>query len=125
MRASAASCFATSYRAAMFAEASATARRSASSSDYMTEETPLGTGGAIRNAARALTCGPDEPVLVLNGDILSGHDIARPGRRCTSKADAAVTLHLTEVDDPSRFGCVPTDDERAGDGLPGEDARTR
>jgi len=25
------------------------------------------------------------------------------------KADAAATLHLVEVDDPSRFGVVPTD----------------
>jgi mannose-1-phosphate guanylyltransferase len=27
------------------------------------------------------------------------------------KSAAAVTLHLTEVEDPSRFGCVPTDGE--------------
>ena len=29
---------------------------------------------------------------------------------CIAQADAAVTLHLVEVDDPARFGCVPTDD---------------
>ncbi len=51
---------------------------------YMTEETPLGTGGAIRNAAEALTCRDDAPVLVLNGDILSGHDIT-----------AQIDLHLS------------------------------
>src|ERR1019366_2188194 len=48
------------------------------------------------------------PVVVLNGDILSGHDLAAQlDLHC--KADAAVTLHLVEVPDPARFGCVPTD----------------
>src|ERR1022692_1853543 len=46
--------------------------------------------------------------VVLNGDILSGHDLAAQlDLHC--KADAAVTLHLVEVPDPARFGCVPTD----------------
>lgn len=74
---------------------------------YVSEDEPLGTGGAIRNASRALTCGPDDPVLILNGDILSGHDV-RAQVKLHEEAGAAVTLHLTEVDDPSRFGCVPT-----------------
>ncbi|MFI7533216.1 sugar phosphate nucleotidyltransferase [Streptosporangium sp. NPDC049376] len=103
--------FATSYRAEMFSEAFGDGSAFGLSLEYMTEETPLGTGGAIRNAADALTCGPDAPVLVLNGDILSGHDIGDQVARHIAR-QAAVTLHLTEVDDPSRFGCVPTD----GDG---------
>ncbi|MGW4637769.1 sugar phosphate nucleotidyltransferase [Sphaerisporangium sp. NPDC004334] len=102
--------FATSYRASMFAEAFGDGSSFGLSLSYMTEQTPLGTGGAIRNAAEALTCGPDAPVLVLNGDILSGHDIAEQVGLHVSRG-AAVTLHLTEVDDPSRFGCVPTDDQ--------------
>lgn len=100
--------FATSYRASMFAEAFGDGSSFGLELEYMTEETPLGTGGAIRNAAEALTCGPDEPVLVLNGDILSGHDIHAQVASHLSRR-AAVTLHLTEVEDPSRFGCVPTD----------------
>lgn len=67
--------FATSYRAEMFSEAFGNGEAFGLELEYMTEEVPLGTGGAIRNAAKALTCGPDDPVLVLNGDILSGHDI--------------------------------------------------
>ncbi|MBG0828041.1 NDP-sugar synthase [Planomonospora sp. ID67723] len=102
--------FATSYRAEMFREAFGDGSRFGLTLEYMTEETPLGTGGAIRNAAEALTCGPDAPVVVLNGDILSGHDIADQVAWHVGRG-AAVTLHLTEVDDPSRFGCVPTDDE--------------
>ncbi|MBF9068276.1 mannose-1-phosphate guanylyltransferase [Streptacidiphilus fuscans] len=77
---------------------------------YITEETPLGTGGAIRNAAEMLTSGPDEPVLVFNGDILSGLDIADLVRRHRD-AKADVTLHLTRVADPRAFGLVPTDED--------------
>jgi len=75
---------------------------------YVHEEVPLGTAGAIRNAAAGLRSEPDSPVIVLNGDILSGHDLAAQlDLHC--KGDAAVTLHLVEVPDPARFGCVPTD----------------
>ncbi|GAA0927573.1 sugar phosphate nucleotidyltransferase [Nonomuraea longicatena] len=103
--------FATSYKAAMFEPVFGDGAAFGLSIEYMTEETPLGTGGAIRNAAQALGSPPDAPVLVLNGDILSGHDIGDQVRTHVA-GQAAVTLHLTEVDDPTRFGCVPTD----GDG---------
>ncbi|MFI1284636.1 MULTISPECIES: NDP-sugar synthase [unclassified Streptomyces] len=75
--------------------------------EYVTETDPLGTGGAIRNAARLLTGGPDSPVAVLNGDILSGTDISLLVERHRA-ADADVTLHLTRVDDPRAYGLVPT-----------------
>jgi mannose-1-phosphate guanylyltransferase len=101
--------FATSYRAEMFEEAFGD-RAYGVDLVYVCEDEPLGTGGAIRNAASALTCGGDEPVLVLNGDILSGHDV-QSQLALHEKAGAAVTLHLTPVDDPSRFGCVPTDED--------------
>lgn len=77
--------------------------------EYVTEREPLGTGGAIRNVGERLTSGPDEPVLIFNGDILTGLDIRA---LVTSHADsgADVSLHLTRVDDPRAFGLVPTDD---------------
>ncbi|MER7726610.1 NDP-sugar synthase [Streptomyces sp. NPDC096323] len=77
--------------------------------EYVTEREPLGTGGAIRNVAQRLTSGPDEPVLIFNGDILTGLDIRA---LVTSHADsgADVSLHLTRVEDPRAFGLVPTDD---------------
>ncbi|MFF9349641.1 sugar phosphate nucleotidyltransferase [Streptomyces sp. NPDC014734] len=77
--------------------------------EYVTEHDPLGTGGAIRNVASRLDSGPDEPVLVFNGDILTGLDIrALVATHTTSGAD--VSLHLTRVEDPRAFGLVPTDD---------------
>ncbi|MER0446129.1 NDP-sugar synthase [Streptomyces sp. Edi4] len=76
--------------------------------EYVTEVEPLGTGGAIRNVASRLRSGPDEPVLIFNGDILTGLDIrALVDTHRTSGAD--VSLHLTRVDDPRAFGLVPTD----------------
>lgn len=82
--------------------------------EYVVEDEPLGTGGAIRNAAGRLRCGGDEggdePVLVFNGDILSGLDI-RDLVDTHVRRDADVTLHLARVDDPRAFGLVPTDDD--------------
>ena len=75
---------------------------------YAVEKEPLGTGGAIRNAAELL--GRDEPVVVFNGDVLSRHSIADQIKFHTdNKAD--VTLHLIDVEDARAFGCVPTDAE--------------
>ncbi|MBT2386839.1 sugar phosphate nucleotidyltransferase [Streptomyces sp. ISL-11] len=76
--------------------------------EYVTEEEPLGTGGAIRNVAAKLRSGPDDPVLIFNGDILTGLDIeALVDTHRTTGAD--VSLHLTRVEDPRAFGLVPTD----------------
>ncbi|MGA5198957.1 sugar phosphate nucleotidyltransferase [Streptomyces exfoliatus] len=76
--------------------------------EYVTEEEPLGTGGAIRNVASRLHSGPDDPVLIFNGDILTGLDIgALVATHSSSGAD--VSLHLTRVEDPRAFGLVPTD----------------
>jgi mannose-1-phosphate guanylyltransferase len=100
---------ATAYRADMFADTFGDGSQFGLEICYVQEDTPLGTGGAIRNAAAALHSGAGCPVIVLNGDILSGHDLTAQVKAHTEAA-AAVTLHLVEVADPSRFGCVPTDD---------------
>lgn len=76
--------------------------------EYVTETEPLGTGGAIRNVASRLRSGPDDAVLIFNGDILTGLDI---GALVTTheQSGADVSLHLTKVDDPRAYGLVPTD----------------
>lgn len=76
--------------------------------EYVTETEPLGTGGAIRNVASRLHSGPDEPVLIFNGDILTGLDI-RALVSTHEESGADVSLHLTKVTDPRAFGLVPTD----------------
>jgi len=76
--------------------------------EYAVEETPLGTGGAIRNAAKLMNS--SESIVILNGDVLSSHNLAEQIRQHeTNNAD--VTLHLTQVEDARAYGCVPTDSE--------------
>ncbi|MGI5197556.1 sugar phosphate nucleotidyltransferase [Streptomyces sp. CA-288835] len=76
--------------------------------EYVTEVEPLGTGGAIRNVASRLRSAPDDPVLIFNGDILTGLDI--PALVATHQSSGAdVSLHLTRVEDPRAYGLVPTD----------------
>jgi len=78
---------------------------------YAVEESPLGTGGAIKNAAAALnlTAGSDEPIVIFNGDVLSSHDLGKQiQEHVANRAD--VTLHLTHVDDARAYGCVPVDE---------------
>jgi mannose-1-phosphate guanylyltransferase len=76
---------------------------------YAVERDPLGTGGAIRNAASLVDFADSkEEFVIFNGDVLSGHSIAAQldfHRR--NQADA--TLHLIDVADARAFGCVPTD----------------
>ena len=75
---------------------------------YAVEKEPLGTGGAIRNAAQLLDT--QESVVILNGDVLSSHDLTEQIRQHEAH-DADVTLHLTQVQDARAFGCVPTDSD--------------
>jgi mannose-1-phosphate guanylyltransferase len=99
--------FATSYLAGLFEEEFKDFAQGLEIS-YAVEDVPLGTGGAIRNAARLLRGSSDAPVLVLNGDILSGVDLRAILERHEGQ-EADVTLHLTRVPDPRAFGLVPTD----------------
>lgn len=78
---------------------------------YALESEPLGTGGAIRNAAELILTEiyEDEPIVVFNGDVLSRHDLAAQIKLHQSSS-AAVTLHLVSVEDARPYGCVPFDD---------------
>ena len=77
---------------------------------YAVEETPLGTGGAIANAADLLSLEENESVAIFNGDVLSAHDLCQQINLHHSK-DADVTLYLTEVDDARAYGCVPVNQD--------------
>jgi mannose-1-phosphate guanylyltransferase len=101
---------ATSYQAEMFERHFGDGSALGLELEYVTETEPLGTGGGIRNVADRLRAGPDEPVIVFNGDVLSGHDIAAQVALHEKNA-AAATIYLTEVEDARAFGCVPIDTE--------------
>lgn len=98
---------ATSYHAEEFRPAFGDGSQFGLSLSYVREPEPLGTGGAIRHAAAALDAAAAEPVIVLNGDQLSGHDI--PAQVAAFLASAAdVSLLLVEVADARPYGCVVT-----------------
>ncbi len=71
---------------------------------YVTEEKPLGTGGAVKNVAAHL----DDTFIVFNGDILTDLNITQLVEYHRAKK-AVATLTLTSVDDPTAYGLVPID----------------
>ncbi|MBU0501691.1 MAG: NDP-sugar synthase, partial [Candidatus Margulisbacteria bacterium] len=73
---------------------------------YSIEETPLGTAGAVKNAEEFFG---SEPMLVFNGDVLCDINISQMVNFHYDKG-AIVTLALTEVDDPTPFGLIITDE---------------
>ncbi len=76
---------------------------------YVEEETPLGTGGAIVNSLTAI---PDlhSPVFVLNGDTFLKLDY-QAMYQAQQKQNTALTIALRQVNDCSRYGKVVVDDQ--------------
>lgn len=74
---------------------------------YHREQAPLGTAGAVRAVSDRLV---GDAVLVLNGHILTDADLSALLQFHREK-DAAVTMLLATVADPSRYGVVVTDAE--------------
>jgi NDP-sugar pyrophosphorylase family protein len=70
---------------------------------YAVEDEPLGTAGAIKFAAGAI----DERFVVCNGDILTELDLGEMVRFHDQRG-AEASISLTQVEDPSAFGVVPT-----------------
>jgi mannose-1-phosphate guanylyltransferase len=75
---------------------------------YAVEPEPLDTAGAVRFAA--LSAGIDDTFIVVNGDVLTDLDVAELWDFHKSHG-AEGTIALTPVDDPSRYGVVPIDDD--------------
>ena len=73
------------------------------------EPEPLDTAGAIRFAYESSGMGADGGTfLAANGDVLTDLDVGAMLRLHRSSG-AEATIHLIEVEDPSRFGVVVTD----------------
>jgi mannose-1-phosphate guanylyltransferase len=72
--------------------------------EYVIEETPLGTAGAVKNAAHLL----DDTFFVFNGDIFTDLNLSsmlsfhRDGK-------GKVTIALSPVEDPTSYGVVEID----------------
>jgi NDP-sugar pyrophosphorylase family protein len=73
---------------------------------YAVEETPLGTGGAVKYALPHL----DDLTVVFNGDVLTDVDL-RAVVDCHRRSEAAATLVLTPVPNPAAYGLVEFDDK--------------
>ncbi len=70
---------------------------------YAVEGTPLGTGGAFKNAEEQI----DSTTVVFNGDVLTSIDLSAVIARHREKG-AVATLVLTPVENPSAYGLVET-----------------
>lgn len=75
--------------------------------NYSIEREPLGTAGAVKNAEQFFD---DGPMVIFNGDVLTDLNISKlVNYHCEKKAD--VTFALTEVEDPTPFGLIFTNDD--------------
>lgn len=76
--------------------------------NYQYEDRPLGSGRAVKEAARAF--GATGTLVVCNGDILTNVDLtAMLDRHRTT--GATLSISLAPVDDPWHFGVVDVDDD--------------
>lgn len=73
--------------------------------EYVFENSPLGTGGAIRNSRQFC----NDTFVVMNADILCDINIAELIGYHSSKA-ADVTIAAVEVRNPSAYGMIETDE---------------
>ena len=107
----------TSYKAAVFESEFGDGSKLGLQIEYVVEEEPLGTGGAIANVAHKLR---HDTAMVFNGDVLSGADL---GAMLATHHDqgADVTLHLVRVGDRAGVRLRADQRRRSGHRVPGED----
>jgi mannose-1-phosphate guanylyltransferase len=75
---------------------------------FVEEPDPRGTAGALKFAESLL----DERFLMLNGDVLTDIDLTEQIAQ-HERTGAAATLALVPVEDPSAYGLVHLEDDRA------------
>ena len=100
--------FAVGYRGEMIQEAFGDGSRLGVRISYAFEETLLGTGGAVRNAAPFLT---DPYFFVLNGDTFYRMDYGALSR-LRGERELDLALVLRRVEDISRYGEAVLEDGR-------------
>lgn len=96
------------YRPDVFTDAFPDGRIAGVEMVYAVEPEPLDTGGAIGFAARE--GGVSGTFVAVNGDVITDLDLSE--QIAIHRATGAEgTIHLTPVEDPSRFGVVPIDSD--------------
>src|SRR3989337_1493430 len=75
---------------------------------YSVEDTPLGTAGSVKHAARSLT----EPFLVISGDALTDFDLTKVIAFHQAKKSMA-TITLNRVPNPLEYGVVIINEDGA------------
>jgi mannose-1-phosphate guanylyltransferase len=73
---------------------------------YSYEDEPLGSGLAVKQAARGL----NGPFFVCNGDVITDLDLSAMAQRHRDSR-AILSISLSSVDDPSGFGVVELGDD--------------
>lgn len=103
---------ATSYRADQFAPVVADASRDGMRVRTAVEDEPLGTAGGLTHACEQFDLTGNDSIVVVNGDQLTEHDLARQveafdhARRARG---ALVSIHARWVDDARPFGLLDVD----------------
>ncbi len=77
---------------------------------YVEDEYPLETGGSVKNAAKNID--EDEPFLVVYGDVFTNMDYQK---LIDSHGGSDLTLAVTKVYDPERYGVVKVEDGKIVD----------
>lgn len=94
--------------------------------EYVNEDTPLGTGGAVAHALRSGVFTEDAEVLLLNGDTWFRGSLQVLQRDAAASGGCPMLMALLSVEDASRYGSVALDskgrakafeEKRPGSGL--------
>ena len=73
--------------------------------DYLREEQPLGTAGPLRGLLDAL---PEEPIIVMNGDLVTSFSVSGL-LSAHGSTDAALTVAVTDYSHEVPYGVLSTD----------------
>lgn len=80
--------------------------------DFVREDSPLGTAGSVKNAAK----GETQPLLIISGDAMC--DYALEGIMDYHRAiGASATIVAAQVEDPREYGLLQVDHENAVTGF--------
>ena len=101
---------ATSYRAELFEPVFGPGSDVGLNLRYAVEPEPLGTGGALAHAIAALPeTAPEDPIVVVNGDHFTRHDLGAQLAVLAGAPEADAVLLLRTVADATAYGSVVAD----------------